>query len=112
MTRTRDRTVTWFAIAGGLGAWTAQLLASYALIDFACARGTGPASALVIPLLTISALCAVAAAAAAVLAALRALPARGAGRALYLGGALLDMLSLVTIVFGAPLGVLFDPCAR
>ena len=104
--------MTWLAIAGGLAAWTAQLLASAAVIDFACARGGAPAGALGIPLLAISALCAAVAAAATVIAARRAVASRGGRRALYLGGALLDALSLVTIAFGAPLPLLFDSCAR
>ena len=104
--------MTWLAIAGGLAAWTVQLLASYALIDFACARGGAPAGTLGLPLLAISALCAAVAAAATFVAARRANSARGARRALYVGGALLDVLSLVTIAFGAPLPLLFDPCLR
>jgi hypothetical protein len=103
---------TWFAIAGGLAAWTAQLLASYALLDFGCARAGAPAGALVLPLVVISAACGGVALAATALAARRATAARGAKRGLYLGGVLLDSLSLVTIAFGAALPLLFDPCAR
>ena len=104
--------MTWFAIAGGLAAWTAQLLASYALIDFACARAGSAPGSLGASLLAISAVCAAVAAAATLVAARRAMSARGARRALYVGGALLDVLSLVTIAFGAPLPMLFDPCLR
>ena len=111
---------TWFAIAGGLAAWTLQLLASYALVDFACARavtdGASPAvpagAGLVAPLLAVSALAALIAAAATAVATRRALSRRGAQRALYVAGALLDALSLVTIAFGAALPVLFAPCLR
>lgn len=101
----------WLAIAGGLAAWTVQLLASYALIDVACAR-SGSVPGIAAWLLAISALCAAAAAGATLVAARRARSARGARRALYVAGALLDALSLVTIAFGAPLAVLFDPCLR
>lgn len=102
----------WSAIAGGLGAWTAQLLASYALIDVACARSGSAPGMLGAALLAISALCAAAALAATVIATRRAASARGARRALYAGGALLDALALVTIAFGAALPLLFDPCLR
>ena len=113
--------MTWFAIAGGLGAWTLQLLASYALIDFACSRavtaaGASPAAPtgaeLVAPLLAVSAVAALVAAAATALAARRAVSTRGSARALYIAGALLDALSLVTIAFSAALPLLFAPCFR
>ena len=115
---------TWFAIAGGLAAWTLQLLASYTLIDFACARavtaaGAAPPAAaapasgeLVAPLLAVSAIAALIAAAATAVAVRRARSTRGAQRALYVAGALLDALSLVTIAFGAALPLLFAPCLR
>ena len=108
---------TWFAIAGGLAAWTLQLLASYALIDFACARavtgGASPAGAgLVAPLLAVSAVAVLIAAASTAVATRRALSTRGAQRALYVAGALLDALSLVTIAFSAALPLLFAPCLR
>ena len=104
--------MTWFAIAGGLSAWTVQLLASYALIDFACARPGNEPGMLGPAVLAISALCAAVALAATLIAAQRAASARGGSRALYVGGALLDALSLVTIAFGAALPLLFDPCLR
>jgi len=103
---------TWFAIAGGLGAWTAQLLASYAVLDFGCTGEGASAGALVLPLVLISVACGGVALAATLLAVRRATGARGATRGLYLGGALLDSLSLVTIAFGAVLPLLFGPCAR
>lgn len=103
---------TWFAIAGGLGAWTAQLLASYAVLDFGCAREGASAGVLALPLVLISVACGAVALAATVLAARRATGARGARRGLYLGGVMLDSLSLVTIAFGAVLPLLFGPCAR
>ena len=103
--------ITWFAIAGGLAAWTLQLLASYALIDFACTP-TATGASLVAPLLAVSAVAAHIAAAATAVAARRALSARGPARALFVAGALLDALSLVTIAFGAALPLLFAPCLR
>lgn len=93
--------ITWFAIAGGLAAWTAQLLGSYLLLDFGCAGVSGESGGLTAPLLAISAVCAAIALAATVAAGRRAGAARGAARALYGGGMLLDVLTLVTIVFGA-----------
>ena len=115
---------TWFAIAGGLAAWTLQLLASYALIDFACAHAVTAAAApvgaaatpvgaaLVAPLLAVSVVAALIAAAATAVATRRALSTRGAQRALYVAGALLDALSLITIAFSAALPLLFAPCLR
>lgn len=50
--------ITWFAIAGGLAAWTAQLLGSYLLLDFGCAGVSGESGGLTAPLLAISAVCA------------------------------------------------------
>lgn len=64
--------ITWFAIAGGLAAWTAQLLGSYLLLDFGCAGVSGESGGLTAPLLAISAVCAAIALAATVAAGRRA----------------------------------------
>ena len=103
--------MTWVALAGGPAAWTAQLLGSWLLLDFGCARGAAQPGALTAALLALSLGCGVIAAAATLLAAQRAPRARAARRGLYTGAALLNALSLVTIVFGLPLPLAFTACA-
>ena len=103
--------MTWLALGGGLAAWTAQLLGSWLLLDFGCARGAAQPGGLTAPLLALSLGCGVLAAAATLVAARRATRARAARRGLYTGAALLNALSLVTIVFGLPLPLAFAPCA-
>lgn len=102
----------WLALAGGPAAWTAQLLGSWLVLDFGCARGTAQPGALTAPLLALSLACAGLAAVATLAAVQRAAGARGAERGLYTGAALLNALSLVTIALGTPLPLVFAPCLR
>ncbi len=104
--------MTWFAIAGGLAAWTAQLVGSYLLLDFGCRPDAGTAGVAAWPLLALSIGCGIVALASAVVAGRRAARARGAARALFGGGLLLDALALVTIALGAVLPLTFAPCLR
>ena len=104
--------MSWLALAGGPAAWTAQLLGSWLVLDFGCARGTAQAGTLAGVLLALSAACGAIALAATLVAARRAWRSRGARRDLYTGAALLDALSLLAIVLGTPLPLVFAPCLR
>ena len=90
------RAVLWFAVAGPIAAWTAQLLLAYFLVSLACAKG------IALPVLSHGvSLVAASVAAAALIAVLRARSNVAPGHAFVAQVASLAAgLFLVGIIFG------------
>jgi hypothetical protein len=100
----------WFAVFGGVAAWTAHLLVSYLIVSVGCpAARSGDALVLALVATTVAtALVAIAAAVAALSVTRRAERWQG-----FLGafGLLLNGLGLGTIVFGGVLPAFLAACA-
>lgn len=101
----------WYAVLGGLTAWAVHLVAAYFALELVCDAGRG-SPALAVPFLLAFTLLPAAMAAGALIVALR-LMRSGSGwrRSFAFGGALLDAVSLATILLGATQLFALVPCA-
>lgn len=102
----------WYAVLGGLTAWAVHLVGGYFALELVCDAGRGT-PALALPFLIALTLIPAALAAGALIVATGMLPrARGWRRTFAFGGALLDAVSVITILLGATQLLVLAPCAR
>lgn len=101
----------WYAALGGLTAWAVHLVGAYFALELVCDAGRG-SRALALPFLTTFTLIPAGLAAGALIVAIRMMRgSRGWRRTFAFGGALLDAISVATILLGATQLFALGPCA-